>query len=86
MRAFWDLSTERQLGFTVGPIPVSAIQDYASAKGLPSYMMVLFESVIRAMDKVYLESAEKARKKSADDRQTRTQSHMGTGREQTPKT
>lgn len=26
--AFWELSTERQLGMTIGPIPVSKIREY----------------------------------------------------------
>jgi hypothetical protein len=64
MKAFWDLSTERAIGFTIGPIPWQAIRLYASANGLPQYMMRLFESVIRAMDEVYMQHAEETRKKS----------------------
>jgi hypothetical protein len=59
----------------VGPIPSSAIAVYAGAKGLPSSIMELFEAVIRAMDRVYLETIEEARKKASKKRTA--PSHIG---------
>lgn len=64
MQAFWDLSTERQLGFTVGPIPRSAIQRYPGVEYLSLAMRVLFKAVIAAMDQTYCEWAESERKKA----------------------
>jgi hypothetical protein len=59
--AFWELSTERAIGFGVGPIPASAIQRIA-----PLYhasdpdQFFDFRDMIRAMDGVYLDYARKA--------------------------
>lgn len=64
MQAFWDLSTERQLGFTVGPIPESAIQRYPGVEYLSPAMMALFKAVIRSMDSTYRDWAESERKKA----------------------
>lgn len=77
LKAFWDLSTERQLGFTVGPIPASKIRSYRGAKGFSPAMMDLFESVIRAMDGAYLEWAESERKKANKNSRGAAQSHIG---------
>lgn len=55
LRAFWDLSTERQLGMSVGPIPWSRIQQYGGHSSVNSDMMVVFTLVVRTMDQGYLE-------------------------------
>jgi hypothetical protein len=86
MESFWELSTERQLGFTVGPIPITAIHFYAGVKGLPSSMMGLFEAVIRAMDQTYLKWAEETRKKAAKNSRGAAQSHIGETRTRQAKT
>jgi hypothetical protein len=86
MKAFWDLSTERQLGMTAGPIPWTRIQAYACACELSSSMMKVFEAVIRAMDSTYMEEAEKARKKSAKNKRGAAQSYIGDTRERKAKT
>lgn len=39
----------------LGPIPHSAIRDYAVEAGLDSDMMVLFDVVIRSMDSAYVD-------------------------------
>lgn len=49
---FWRLSTERQIGFGVGPIPASAIDRHT--EGWVAEDAEMFETVIRAMDEVYL--------------------------------
>lgn len=49
--AFWELSTDRHIGFGVGPIPHRSIKDYA--RGWPDADM--FAACMRAMDGVYLQ-------------------------------
>jgi len=48
---FWKLSTERQIGFGVGPIPASAIERHTIGWILEDADM--FEHCIREMDEVY---------------------------------
>lgn len=50
-RAFWDLSTDRQIGMAAGPIMWTSISRYAPSTGLG---MQVFSSIIRAMDDAYL--------------------------------
>ncbi|GGZ21703.1 hypothetical protein GCM10011273_03100 [Asticcacaulis endophyticus] len=55
LKAFWELSTERQIGFGVGPIPGSLISKAASDIGIYDPDRVAdFRSIIRACDEVYL--------------------------------
>ena len=52
--AFWELSTDRALGFGgAGPIPNSAIRAYSS--GWPADEREAFRVCIRAMDSVFLQ-------------------------------
>ena len=53
--AFWSLSTERQIGMGVGPIPDSAIDRHAAGWGWEDADM--FRFCIRQMDRVYLARA-----------------------------
>ena len=53
--AFWRLTTERSIGFAMGPIPHSKILEYAYEAGLNSGILPLFEAVIRHMDSTYVE-------------------------------
>ena len=53
LRVFWELSTERQLGMAMGPIPHSKIIEYGSRRGFGPGMMRLLEGAMRAMDRVY---------------------------------
>ena len=70
--AFWELSTERQIGMSLGPIPVTAMMSHADLYDLTKPETLAFIKVMRAMDNLYLgierESAAKSSKKS----QTRT--------------
>lgn len=66
MRAFWSLSTERQLGMAIGPIPVSKITEYAAKARLEFDTMDLFVAVLRAMDGAYLEWAMDEQKKARE--------------------
>lgn len=49
---FWRLSTERQIGMGVGPIPASAIDKHVAGWGYEDAEM--FEICIRELDGVYL--------------------------------
>jgi hypothetical protein len=65
MAAFWDLSTCRPMGMTVGPIPWDKIQAYAEFADLNRELAQVFGIVIRRMDIVFMddmrEQSEKAR-------------------------
>lgn len=54
---FFELSTERQIGMAVGPIPESAITRHTSR--WPWDAAWAFRHCIRAMDAVYLEKPDK---------------------------
>lgn len=54
LSAFHDLSTCRQLGFSIGPIPWKDIILYAQFAELDSDVLSIFVPVIRAMDNEYL--------------------------------
>lgn len=49
---FWRLSTERQIGMGIGPIPASAIDRHTQGWLIEDADM--FEHCIREMDRVYL--------------------------------
>lgn len=53
--AVMELSTERQIGMSVGPIPVSAINNYLAEYGLPDW----WAPVISRIDKSLLDEANK---------------------------
>jgi hypothetical protein len=52
--AFFELSTERQLGFGEGPIPISAIHAYCRHYEMDDDEEHEFVSCIRALDGAYL--------------------------------
>lgn len=56
LQAFWDLSTDRQVGLGTGPIPFSAIDAYAHRHGVedPDEFQLWYR-LIRKCDKVFLE-------------------------------
>jgi len=49
---FWELSTERQIGMGVGPIPASCVTRHCAGWRYDDADM--FKACIRAMDAVYL--------------------------------
>lgn len=63
MRAFWQLSTERQVGFSVGQIPVSKIEEYGDKHGYDCITLDIFKQMIREMDAAYLKWLDKEREK-----------------------
>lgn len=54
LRAFWRLSTCRQIGMGVGPIPWNCIVQYADRYGLEPAVSEMFIEVVREMDSAYL--------------------------------
>lgn len=64
--AFGDLSTERQIGMGLGPIPRSAIQSYAKEFGITGDEYEIFQRIIRKMDNKYLEMS--SSRKPRDDK------------------
>lgn len=60
LSAFMELSTCRQYQF--GPVPWTAIIEYAEFAGLDSEILPVFVLCIRAMDSVYLDWIEKKKK------------------------
>lgn len=66
IKAFFDLSTERQLGMNVGPIPWSNILAYASYSGLEADMIDVFIYTIREMDAAYLNRIAEKQKKAEE--------------------
>jgi hypothetical protein len=63
MRAFWQLSTERQIGFSVGPIPVSKIEEFGEKRGYDPITLDIFRHLIREVDAAYLDWLTKEREK-----------------------
>jgi hypothetical protein len=53
--AFWELSTDRQIGMGAGPIPAGAIERHTA--GWPPCDADMFRTCIRAMDRVFLRHA-----------------------------
>lgn len=54
IRAFWELSSCRQFGQVVGPIPWHHIVDYARFYHLDADMAEVFTVVMRELDETYL--------------------------------
>jgi hypothetical protein len=66
LRAFWELSSERQFGHAIGPIPWSKIIFYGERRNLDDAMMEVFEFIVRELDEAYL-------KWQRDEQQRRTE-------------
>lgn len=60
LSAFWELSSDRQIGMQAGPIPFTAIDRWATRNGVddPDEFALLL-SCIRAMDGEWLGQGEK---------------------------
>ena len=59
MSAFYELSTCRSYGWTLGPIPWRDIIFYAQYAGLEEDLLPVFVRSLRAMDTVYMEYIDK---------------------------
>ena len=65
-RAFWELSSDRSVGFGVGPIPFTAIARYADRYGVGERdAFERFLELIRGMDAAYLKDTEERREREA---------------------
>jgi len=65
LEAFWQLSTCRQVGLGVGPIPWTACYQYGLAHNLDCDMLVVFPRIMMRMDEAYLDwSAREMERKS----------------------
>lgn len=62
--AFWELSTCRAAGMSLGPIPWSAIKDYAETFELDEAQQEDLFYLVRAMDNAYLDHRSKEKPKS----------------------
>lgn len=61
---FWDLSTERQLGFAIGPIPSSKIREKRRELGLDPQASRTFTALIRSLDRAFRDWVEKERERN----------------------
>ena len=67
LNAYHELSTERQIGFQCGPIPVSRIRETGMRiLGEDSIMIEPFTAIIRILDAAFLEYSEAQRKKEQE--------------------
>lgn len=57
--SFWDLSTERQVGVGLGPVPASAIEWMAERIGVGEDEFESYRCAMRALDRVVIENASK---------------------------
>lgn len=71
LRAFYDLSSCRSVGFAIGPIPWRDIVHYADWVGLETDVAAAFVVVIRAMDSGFLEWQEKEQERLQKQRRAR---------------
>lgn len=53
LAAFWELSTDRHIGMSAGPIPASAIARWAQRHGYGIDDEIELRFYIRAMDRVF---------------------------------
>lgn len=54
MEAFWELSTTRQFGQAIGPIPWHHIVQYGVHHGLDGAMLNVLVRVVRILDEAWL--------------------------------
>jgi len=67
LMAFWDLSTTRIMGDVIGPIPWTAINQYADVQEFDKALKLHFIQVIRQMDAEYLDWQRKNKPKAGND-------------------
>lgn len=62
LQAFWDLSTCRQMGMGLGPIPWTSIENYATISGGDEEFTQDLHYHIRRLDQAYLNWASEKNK------------------------
>lgn len=75
IRAFWELSSCRDFGMGVGPIPWHRIIQYGERKGLDRGMMEVFERVVRELDEVYLKDLNESSKSRSVEKPDKSKHH-----------
>jgi hypothetical protein len=63
IKAFFHLSSTRDFGFSMGPIPWTAILRYGEYYGLDRLRMDAFFRIIRSLDEFYTEHLKEEQKK-----------------------
>lgn len=54
LRAFWDLDSERDTGWSLGRIPGSKVEEYAERVGIAEHLKQAFHDIVRSLDDAYL--------------------------------
>ena len=67
IEAFWALSTTRNFGWVVGPIPVTAMITWAEMHDLDPDMTKVFIKVLRELDEVYIKQSTKQQKQKLNE-------------------
>lgn len=60
--AFWDLASDRNMGFGVGPIPWSSMIKYCEVYNIWEDEQNRFITLVKGMDLVYLDIANSSKK------------------------
>jgi hypothetical protein len=63
LQAFWDLSSCRSIGMSLGPIPWTAAWEYGKEAGLDEELLPAFWYFLRVMDSAYLDWQDQEAKK-----------------------
>lgn len=61
-KAFFELSTCRSIGMDIGPVPYTAISEYANRHGMNNDVFPILLTFIRGMDNAYIKWQESKRK------------------------
>ena len=79
LRAFHDLSTCREMGMALGPIPWRDILTYGMFRGLDNELLDHFIQVIREMDAGYLkwENERQKKQRESDEKQRKGDAKKG---------
>lgn len=67
LTAFWELSSCRNFGMGIGPIPWDVMVLYGERKGLDAGMLDVFVYVLRALDEVYLKDLNERQKQDSQE-------------------
>lgn len=54
LQEFFELSTERQIGFALGPIPSKSIRDQMNEVGLKGASRAVYQHLIRVLDSDFM--------------------------------
>ena len=80
LTGFWELSSCRQFGDVIGPIPWNLAVEYALWHRLDRDMTNVFVAVIRSMDETYLEWLREDQKRQTETTRRQMRSSAKRGR------